>query len=213
VVLRKLRMTAAEIAEALGMALWTVSLWLKRVGLGKRRGSSRPSRRTATSAAALASSSTSTSRSSGASRLPAKRVIGGRHASRGFGWECVHVMIDDCSRLPYTEVLPDERGETAIGFLRRGLAWFARLGVRVEQVLTDNGAPYVSTAHALACRELGLRHLRTRPYRPRTNGKADARTAKPSASSSRSKTNGPTASAGRSPARRPVGARSWSLAL
>ena len=82
-------------------------------------------------------------------------------------------MVDDHSRLAYAEVLRDERGETAVAFLRRGLAWFARLGVSVKRVMTDNGSPYVSTAHAIACRELGLRHLRTRPYRPRTNGKAE----------------------------------------
>ena len=82
-------------------------------------------------------------------------------------------MVDDCSRLAYAEVLADERGETAVGFLRRGLAWFARRGVQVERVMTDNGSAYTSVAHAAACRELGLRHLRTRPYRPRTNGKAE----------------------------------------
>jgi transposase InsO family protein len=82
-------------------------------------------------------------------------------------------MVDDCSRLAYAEVLADERGETAVGFLRRGIEWFARLGVQIERVMTDNGSPYVSLAHAAACRELGLRHLRTRPYRPRTNGKAE----------------------------------------
>ena len=71
------------------------------------------------------------------------------------------------------EVLPDERGETAAAFLRRALAWFAERGVTVERVMTDNGSPYVSTLHAATCRELGIRHLRTRPYRPRTNGKAE----------------------------------------
>ena len=87
--------------------------------------------------------------------------------SRGYrGWESVHVMVDDFSRLAYAEVLPDGSAQSAAAFLRRGLAWFARLGVQVERVMTDNGSAYVSTRHAMACRELGLRHLRTRPYRP-----------------------------------------------
>ncbi|MGH3015723.1 MAG: integrase core domain-containing protein, partial [Gaiellaceae bacterium] len=87
--------------------------------------------------------------------------------------EFVHVAVDDHSRLAYAEVLPDERATTAIGFLRRALRFYARYGVRVERVLTDNGSAYVSAIHALACRSLGIRHLRTRPYRPQTNGKAE----------------------------------------
>ena len=89
------------------------------------------------------------------------------------GWECVHVAVDDYSRLAYAEVLADERAATAVGFLRRALAFFARHGIRVERVLTDNGSAYVSAVHALACRRLGIRHLRTRPRRPQTNGKAE----------------------------------------
>jgi len=77
------------------------------------------------------------------------------------------------SRLAYAEVLPDERATTAAGFLRRALAFFARYGIRVERVLTDNGSAYVSTIHAITCRTLGIRHLRTRPRRPQTNGKAE----------------------------------------
>src|SRR5205823_4592255 len=84
-----------------------------------------------------------------------------------------HVCVDDHSRLAYAEVHGDERGETAVGFLRRAVAWFSARGVGVERVMTDNGSPYVSSVHAAACRELGIRHLRTRPYRPRTNGKAE----------------------------------------
>jgi transposase InsO family protein len=85
----------------------------------------------------------------------------------------VHVCVDDATRLAYVEVLPNERAETAAAFLRRAVAWFAERGVRVERVMTDNGSPYRSAVHALACRELGIRHLRTRPYRPQTNGKAE----------------------------------------
>jgi transposase InsO family protein len=85
----------------------------------------------------------------------------------------VHVCVDDHSRLAYAEVLTDEKAISAAGFLRRAVAFFATHGVKVERVMTDNGSPYRSQLHAQACRELGLRHLRTQPYRPRTNGKAE----------------------------------------
>ena len=85
----------------------------------------------------------------------------------------MHVCVDDATRLAYAEVLPDERATTAIAFLRRALAHLRRHGVEVERVLTDNGSAYRSTLHAIACRALGLRHLRTRPGRPQTNGKAE----------------------------------------
>ena len=98
-----------------------------------------------------------------------------RHGKRRatVGWEFVHVAIDDATRLAYVEVLDDETGATAVGFLRRTLAFFAGHGIRVERVMTDNGGAYRSSSHALACRALGLRHLRTRAYRPQTNGKAE----------------------------------------
>jgi transposase InsO family protein len=89
------------------------------------------------------------------------------------GYECVHVCVDDHSRLAYAEVLPDEKAATAIGFLRRAVRFYARYAIKVERVLTDNGSAYTSALHALACRRLGIRHLRTRPYRPQTNGKAE----------------------------------------
>jgi transposase InsO family protein len=89
------------------------------------------------------------------------------------GWECVHVAIDDATRLAYAEVLPDEKATTAIGFLRRAVAFYQRHGMAVEQLMTDNGAAYISTVHAIACRVMGIRHLRTRPRRPQTNGKAE----------------------------------------
>jgi transposase InsO family protein len=89
------------------------------------------------------------------------------------GWEYVHIAVDDFSRLAYAEVLGDEKATTAVGFLRRAVAFYARYGIRVERLLTDNGSAYRSSIHALACRALGIRHLRTRPYRPQTNGKAE----------------------------------------
>jgi transposase InsO family protein len=89
------------------------------------------------------------------------------------GWEYVHIAIDDASRLAYAEVLQDEKTSTAIAFLRRALRFFKRHGMQVRELLTDNGPAYRSAVHAIACRTLGIRHLRTRPRRPQTNGKAE----------------------------------------
>lgn len=113
--------------------------------------------------------------------MPANRVSGNRSSQLkvgpkrlgATGWEFVHVAVDDATRLAYVEVLPDERGATAAGFVARAIAWFASFGISVERVLSDNGACYRSKMHALALAELGIRHLFTRPYRPRTNGKAE----------------------------------------
>lgn len=100
-----------------------------------------------------------------------ERTAGKRRNS--VGWEFVHVCVDDATRLAYVEVLEDEKATTAVAFLGRAVRFFRCHGIRVERVLTDNGSPYRSTVHALACRILGLKHLRTRPYRPQTNGKAE----------------------------------------
>ena len=89
------------------------------------------------------------------------------------GYEFVHIAVDDYSRLAYAEVLPDEKATTAAGFLRRAVAFYHRHGIRVEAVLSDNGPAYISTTHAIACHRLRIKHLRTRPYRPQTNGKAE----------------------------------------
>ena len=182
-VLRRLRLTAAEIAEALGMALSTVSLWLKKMGLGKRsrlEPPEPPNRYERRHPGELIHVDV---KKLGRILKPGHRVTGSKrgqaHTHRDgkrvslAGWEFVHTAIDDHSRLAYAEVLADETAKTAIAFLRRALAWFADHGVSVQRVMTDNGPPYVSHAHAAACKELGLRHLRTRPYRPRTNGKAE----------------------------------------
>ena len=102
------------------------------------------------------------------------RITGNRrNASDGAGWEFVHVAVDDASRLAYVEVLTDERRQSCTGFLVRALRWFRERGVRVERVMSDNGAGYVSRLFAKACRLLRIRHLRTRPYTPKTNGKAE----------------------------------------
>ena len=104
-------------------------------------------------------------------RITGKRT--GIASSRGSGWEYVHVAIDDASRVAFCQILPDERKESAVAFLKAAVAYYASLGVKVARVMTDNGSCYISKAFHKACRELGLKHLRTRPYTPRTNGKAE----------------------------------------
>jgi transposase InsO family protein len=181
--LRRLRMTAAEIAELLEMALSTVSAVLKRIGLGKRsrleppeppnRYERRhPGELIHIDIKKLGRILKPGHRVTGTKRGQAHTTRDGKHV-RLAGWEFVHIAIDDHSRLAYAEVLADERGSTAVGFLRRAVAWFATNGIQVERVMTDNGSAYVSRDHALACSELSIRHLRTRAYRPRTNGKAE----------------------------------------
>jgi transposase InsO family protein len=186
VALRKLRLTGAEIAETLTMALSTVSAILRRLGLGRlgRLGLEPPLRYERSRPGELVH--IDVKRLGRIQGGAGKRVRGGLHkhwnprvtdaAGRPrltVGWEFVHVAVDDHSRLAYAEVLPDEKAKTAIGFLRRARAFYARYGIRVERLLTDNGPAYVAAIHALACRKLGIRHLRTRPYRPQTNGKAE----------------------------------------
>jgi transposase InsO family protein len=106
---------------------------------------------------------------------PGDRVTGTRtgNRNRGAGWDYVHVCVDDTSRLAYVEVLPNEQAITSVGFLERAVAWFATQGITIERIMTDNGAPYRSTPWARWCADRNIRHLRTRPYRPRTNGKAE----------------------------------------
>ncbi len=105
---------------------------------------------------------------------PGHRVTGNRRDSvEGAGWEHLHVAVDDASRLAYTEVLPGLGREDATAFLNRALDWFRRLGVRVERVMTDNGSAYRSKLFAQTLQRAGVRHVRTRPYTPRTNGKAE----------------------------------------
>jgi transposase InsO family protein len=102
------------------------------------------------------------------------RIHGDRRTRvRGIGWEQVHVCIDDASRVAYVEVLPTATTADAVAFVRRAVRWFGRRGVRVERLMTDNGAAYRARAFGALCAELDLRHLRTRPYTPRTNGKAE----------------------------------------
>ena len=107
---------------------------------------------------------------------PGHRVTGdrtGQSNSRGVGWEYVHVCIDDRSRVAFSQILPDERKGSAVAFLKATVAYYESLGITVERVMTDNGSCYISEDFAKACEELGLRHIRTKPYTPKTNGKAE----------------------------------------
>ena len=97
----------------------------------------------------------------------------GVNRNRGIGYDVLHVCVDDASRLAYTEIMPDEKKESAIAFLDHALAWFARHGVTVERVMTDNGSAYRSHDFRKHIAQVGLKHIRTRPYTPRTNGKAE----------------------------------------
>jgi hypothetical protein len=184
--LRRLRFTGPELAELLGMPLSTVSGILTRIGMGRlgrlgmqpaeRYERERPGELIHIDVKKLG-------RIQGGA---GKRVRDGlrQHYNRRrrdaagvdrntVGWDYVHVAIDDATRLAYAEVLPDEKGATAVAFLRRALAVYRRHGITVERVMTDNGSAYRSAIHVLACRTLGVRHLRTRAYRPQTNGKAE----------------------------------------
>jgi transposase InsO family protein/transposase-like protein len=102
------------------------------------------------------------------------RITGDRQSkSRGVGWEYVHVCIDDASRVAFSQILPDQKKESAVAFLRAAVAYYASLGVAVARVMTDNGSCYRARAFARACRDLGLKHVRTKPFTPKTNGKAE----------------------------------------
>jgi transposase InsO family protein len=171
---REYRLTGEEIAEKLSMARSTVAGWLARLGLGRlasldpkppvrRYQRERPGELLHLDIKKLA-------RFEGVGH----RITGDRRGrSQGMGYDCLHVAIDDATRLAYVEVLPDERRQSTTGFLIRALRWFRARGVRVERVMTDNGSGYVAKLFRKALHILGIRHIRTRPYTPKTNGKAE----------------------------------------
>jgi transposase InsO family protein len=181
--LRRVRFTGPEIAETLGMPLSTVSAVLKRSGMGKLgRLGLEPAQRYEHQAPGelihIDVKKLGRIQGGAGHRITGKQhynpTIGTHTVRRNtVGWECVHIAIDDYSRLAYAEVLPDEKAVTAVAFLRRATAFYSRHGITTKRLITDNGSAYRSTIHAIACRALGIRHLRTRPYRPQTNGKAE----------------------------------------
>jgi len=172
--LRLKRMTVTAISQLLSLVRSTVALWLRRLGLNRLRNleprapvvryeHQRPGDMLHLDIKKLARINAIGSRITGD---PSKRC-------RGAGWERLHVCIDDHSRVAYAEILPDEKGSTAAGFLCRAVGFFQDCNVTVRTVLTDNGPCYRSGKFASQCQASGIRHHLTRPYRPQTNGKAE----------------------------------------
>jgi transposase InsO family protein len=174
--LRRQRLTGQTIAAETGVSPATVSRVLKRLGLNKLRAlepaepvrryeRERPGELIHIDIKKL-----------GKFNRVGHRITGdrtGQSNSRGVGWEFVHVGIDDASRIAFTQIKPDERKRSAVAFLKASVAYYASLGIKVERVMTDNGSCYKAFAFRNACRRLGLKHIRTRPYTPKTNGKAE----------------------------------------
>ena len=172
--LRRRRMTSTEIASRTSLPLSTVSLVLRRLGLHRlsRLEPEEPVRRyeRETPGELLHLDTKKLARI----RRVGHRIHGDRSTRvRGAGWEFAHVCVDDHTRLAYVEVLPDERSTTAMAFLRRALAWYRARGIEVQRIMTDNGSCYVSNRFAALCHERGIRQIFTRPYTPKTNGKAE----------------------------------------
>jgi transposase InsO family protein len=172
--LRRVRMTSTAIAAKLSLAVSTVCAVLKRLGLNRLwtlGPAEPPNRYCRRHPGELIHVDV---KKLGKFNTPGHRVTGrGYGRNHRIGWEYCHVAIDDTSRLAYVEVLENEQATSCSAFLRRAIAWFSTQGIRVQRVMTDNGPGYCSKLHAATCAELEIRHLRTRPYRPRTNGKAE----------------------------------------
>src|ERR1700744_2829444 len=174
--LRRQRMTDPMIARTLDLPRSTVGAVLRRLGLGKVEALEPKPPANRYERDAPGELIHIDIKSLGRIDRVGHRITGdraGQSRSRGLGWDHLHVAIDDASRLAYTEILPGLTGDDASGFLERALAWYARLGVTVERVMTDNGSAYVSKHFATAVQAAGVRPIRTRPFRPRTNGKAE----------------------------------------
>lgn len=174
--LRRQRLSAPEIARILGMPRSTVGVVLRRLGLGRLSAlDPKPPvirhERAAPGELIHIDIKTLGKIDGIGHRITGDRTGQSRH--RGIGWDHLHVAIDDASRLAYTEILPSLGQEDATAFLQRALAWYARLGVSVQRVMTDNGSAYRSKLFAKALADAGAQHIRTRPYTPRTNGKAE----------------------------------------
>jgi transposase InsO family protein len=173
--LRRLRWTAPRIAAELGMPTSTVCAVLRRIGLNRLwrlEPPEPPNRYCRRHPGELIHIDV---KKLGRFDRPGHRVTGDRtiRAHGQAGWEFCHVAVDDTTRVAYVEILDHEKGATCVGFLRRAIQVFASMGVGVERVMTDNGTRYRSKVHRAAVAELGIRHIRTQPYRPRTNGKAE----------------------------------------
>ena len=173
--LRRQRMSGPKIAQALGMAVSTVGAVLRRLGLGKLSNLDPKPEVVRYERAAPGEMIHLDIKKLGRFDIEGHRITGDRRkgSSRGAGWDFLHVCVDDASRLAYTEILASERKEDTTAFLERALAWLGRHGVTVERVMTDNGSAYRSGLFRKAVADAGARHVRTRPYTPKTNGKAE----------------------------------------
>jgi transposase InsO family protein len=174
--LRRLRMTSTHIAAALKMAVSTVGAVLARIGLNRLsrlEPPEPPNRYCRRHPGELIHVDIKRLGRFDRPGLPVGQRYAGYHTSAGAGFEYCHVAVDDTTRLAYVEILDDQKGPTCAGFLRRAVGFFAAFGVHVQRVMTDNGSGYRSKVHRATVDKLGIKHLRTRPYRPRTNGKAE----------------------------------------
>jgi transposase InsO family protein len=172
--LRRRRLTGPQIASRVGLSAATVARILSRAGLARLKSLDpvEPVRRYQREHPGELLHIDI--KKLGRIKVIGHRITGNRRqCAPGAGWEFVHVAIDDASRMAYAEVLPNERSPSSVAFLRRSVAWFQSRGLRVQAVMSDNGSCYISHRFKAACQKLQLRHLRTRPYRPRTNGKAE----------------------------------------
>ena len=168
------RLTGAQIAHRLKLRRSTVARVLRRAGLARLRSLAPPEPVVRYEHQRPGDLLHLDVKKLGRFRRPGHRIHGDRQrCSPDVGWEFVHIAIDDYSRVAYVEVLPNELGITTAAFLQRALAWFRRRGIRVRRILSDNGSPYVSKVFRADCAAQHVRHLRTRPYRPQTNGKAE----------------------------------------
>ena len=176
IALRRQRLTGAHIAARTGVSAATVSRVLRRAGLSRLRDlePAEPVRRYERDHPG--DMIHLDIKRLGKFERAGHRITGdrtGQSNSRGIGWEHVHVCVDDASRLAFTQVHPDEKAVSAVAHLNAAVAWHASIGVKVARVMTDNGSCYKSHAFKAACAELGIRHIRTKPYTPKTNGKAE----------------------------------------
>jgi transposase InsO family protein len=173
--LRRQRLTSPVISRALGIPVSTVTLVLRRLGLNRLKALDPVEPKVRYERQRPGELIHIDTKKLGRIDGVGHRATGDRRdRTRGAGWEHLHVAIDDASRLAYTELLPADNGEACAGFLTRAAAWFAQLGIRIERVMTDNALAYVqSTAFRTALTRIGAKHITTRPYRPRTNGKAE----------------------------------------
>jgi transposase InsO family protein len=170
--LRHTGLAAWQIARRVGRPRSTVSVILRRVGLGRLTVPTPPPQRYEWPCAGDLLHLDI--KPLGRFHAIGHRIHGNRRLrSRGAGWEYVHVAIDDATRVAFVDVLPKQNGAATADFLARAIAWFARYGIRIQRVMSDNGSGYVSRAFRRACQVFAIRHLRTRPYTPRTNGKAE----------------------------------------